>query len=328
MLAEKTLKNKLQIGNVLLNSIVAVAPMAGITDLAFRQISRKFSVNCLLMTEMISSEALKWNKEQDIINSEESEAPISFQISGHKSDLMRMAAQKLEDKATIIDINMGCPAPKIVRNGDGSALMQTPKLASEIVSAVKNAVKVPVTVKFRLGWDNNTKNYLEFAKLMEQSGADAIIVHARTRTQMYTGKADWEAISEVKQAVNIPVIGNGDIDSVKKAVECLKISNCDGIAIGRGALGNPELISNIEHYLNTGEILPELTISQKVEILKLHLDKEIYYRDELMGIKYTRKFFGWYIKGIREAAKYRDKLIRLENYDEILSVLDEIAKNG
>jgi len=328
MIVENNLKNKLQIGNVTLNSIVAVAPMAGITDLAFRQIARKFSSNCLLMTEMLSSEALKWKKEQDIINSEENEAPIAFQISGHKPDFMAMAAETLEEKATIIDINMGCPAPKIVKNGDGSALLQTPKLAAEIVLAVKKAVKIPVTAKFRLGWDHNTKNYIEFAKLMENSGADAIIVHGRTKSQMYTGKADWQAISEIKQAVKIPVIGNGDIDSVEKAIECLKISNCDGIAIGRGSLGSPELISNIEHYLETGIVLPELTISQKVEILKKHLNKEIYYRGELMGIKYTRKFFGWYIKGIREAAKYRDKLIRLENYDEIISVLDGIAQNG
>lgn len=324
---EENLKNKLKIGDITLNSRVTLAPMAGITDIAFRQITRVFSANCLLTTEMLSSEALKWSKETLISQSAKEDAPIAFQICGHKPDLMAKAAKKLEHKSNIIDINMGCPAPKIVKSGDGSALMRTPALASDIVKAVKDVVDVPVTVKFRLGWDNNSKNYLEFAKMIEESGADAITVHARTRKQMYSGEADWNAIAEIKQAVNIPVIGNGDINSVEKAIEYLELSQCDGIAIGRGGLGHPELISNIEHYLNTGEILEEMSIIQKIDILKLHLNKEIEYRGELAGIQFTRKFCGWYIKGVREAAKYRDKLVRLENYDEVIQTLDEIAAN-
>lgn len=321
-------KNKLNIGNVELESIVSLAPMAGITDTVLRGLVRKFSPNSLLFTEMISSEALKFNRDQSILAHEKTEIPMAFQLSGHKPLLMAEGAKQLEPIATTIDINMGCPAPKIVRNGDGSALMRDPKLASEIISSVKNAVNIPVTVKYRLGWDIPTKNYLEFSKMAQESGADAVIVHGRTKTQMYSGIPDWEAIGEIKESLSIPVIGNGDITSVKKAIECLNISKCDGLAIGRGILGDPELIYRIEHYLKTGEIIPEPTQSRRIELLREHWVKEMHFRGESTGMRYMRKFFAWYIKDIKGASKYRHRLVTSDKIEEVEAILKEIEHAG
>jgi len=316
-----------KIGEFNLKSNIALAPMAGITDSAFRQIVRQYSPNCLLVTEMLSSEALMWNKEQEITFCEDFEHPIAYQIAGHKPDLMAKAAQKISPLADIIDINMGCPVNKIVKNSDGSGLMKNPSLAYDIVKAVVEATDKPVTVKFRLGWDCNTKNYIMFGEYMQDAGAKMITLHARTRTQMYSGKADWNAIKELKKAVDIPVFANGDINSVKNAIECKNITNCDGIMIGRGILGNPTLIKRIEHFFKTTEILPEPTLNENIEILKQHIEKEIFYRGELNAIRYMRKFYSHYIKGIKNAAVLRDKLVREENLDKIIQILDEL-KNG
>ena len=246
----------INIGNIKIKSIVSLAPMAGITDMSLRQIVRKFSKNCLLTTEMISSEMLMQNRPEEhekITVHNENEYPLAFQISGHKPDLMAKAASILEKKgASIIDINMGCPVKKVVCGGDGSALMKTPKIASDIVKAVKDTVSIPVSVKFRLGYTAAEQNFLEFAKLMEDSGADAMTIHCRTRAQMYTGNADWTAISKIKEEINVPVFANGDINSPEDAKKCLEISKTDGIAIGRGVLGAPDLISRAEHFLQTG----------------------------------------------------------------------------
>lgn len=317
-------KQKLTIGSLDLDSIVILSPMAGLTDTILRQIVRSFSKNCLLTSEMISSEALKMNTDKSILDHVKEEHPISFQISGHKPALMAEAARLLENISDIIDINMGCPVPKIARNGDGSKLMTDLKLASEIISDVKKAVNIPVTVKCRLGWDLNTKNYKEFAKMAEDSGADALFVHGRTRSQMYSGNADWYAIGEVKSIVNIPVIANGDIDSPEKALECLNITGCDGISIGRGILGDPSLIYRIEEFLETGKIIPEPSIQECLELALLHCKKEIEYRGEIQGIRFMRKFFAWYIRGIRNAAKYRYDLVRVNNLSEIESILGSI----
>ncbi|MDD3420166.1 MAG: tRNA dihydrouridine synthase DusB [Candidatus Gastranaerophilales bacterium] len=317
---------KLIIGNKELKSNVILAPMAGITDSVLRCIVREFSPDCLVMSEMVSSEALRMNPDRSITFFNPSEKPLCYQLSGHKPHFMAEAAKMLEADATTIDINMGCPAPKIVKNGDGSALIKDPKLASEIISAVKNAVSVPVTVKTRLGWDVPSMKYLEFAKMVEDSGADAIMVHGRTRSQMYSGQADWEAIAQIKQVLKIPVIANGDINSVESARECLRITNCDGIAIGRGILGDVELISRIEHYFETGEILPEPTIQRRVEMAKLHLEKEIEYRGEDRGIRYMRKFFAYYVRGVTGASKYRFALVQMEKHQEIIDFLDEIVR--
>ena len=320
-------KSKLNIGPVNLNSKVIAAPMAGITDTVLRQIIRMFSKDCLLMSEMLSSEALRMNTEKSILDHQKIEYPLSFQICGHKPELMAQSAEYLEPMATIIDINMGCPAPKIVRNFDGSRLMTDLNLASDIIRRVKNAVKIPVTVKCRLGWDQDSTNILEFAKMAEDSGADALIVHARTRSQMYSGQADWLAVKKVKEHIKIPVIANGDITSPESALECLNLTNCDGLAIGRGLLGDPGLIYRIEHYLNTGEILLKPDFNKNREIALIHCKKEIEYRGENHGIKFMRKFFGFYLKGIRGASKYRAELVKLDTFGEVLDLFDTIIED-
>jgi tRNA-dihydrouridine synthase B len=318
---------KLKIGNKEFNSNVILAPMAGVTDSVLRLMVREFSRDCLVMSEMVSSEALRMSPNRSITFAKAEEYPLCFQMSGHKPDCMAEAAKILEPISTTIDINMGCPAPKIVKNGDGSALMRTPKLASEIISAVKKAVSVPVTVKTRLGWDVPSRNYLEFAKMAEDSGADAIMIHGRTRSQMYSGQADWEAIAEIKQAIKIPVLANGDITSVETAIKCAEITNCDGFAIGRGVLGDPELIFRIEEYFKTGQILPEPTIQRRVELAREHLLREVEYRREDVGIRFMRKFFAYYIRNIKGASQYRAQLVQMNGLQEILSFLDEITES-
>ena len=316
----------LKIGNKEFNSNVILAPMAGITDSVLRRLVRGFSPQCLVMSEMISSEGLRMNPDRSITHAEPDEYPLCFQLSGHKPHLMAEAAKILEPTATVIDINMGCPAPKIVKNGDGSALTKNLPLASEIIAAVKKATTIPVTVKTRLGWDIPSMRYLDFAKMAQDSGADALIVHGRTRSQMYSGVANWDAIAEIKQALEIPVIANGDINSIEAAIECQKITNCDGFAIGRGILGDVELISRIEHYFATGEILPEPTITRRIEIARLHLEKEIEFRGEIFAIRFMRKFLAYYIKNIKGAAQYRSALVRMNEKQEIWDAFDTILE--
>ena len=319
---------KLKIGKIELNSNIILAPMAGITDSVLRGMVRETSPETLVMSEMVSSEGLRMNPDRNIIHTYPSEYPLCFQISGHKPELMAEAAKILEPISTTIDINMGCPAPKIVRNGDGSALMKDLAVARKVISSVKKAVSVPVTVKTRLGWDVPSMNYLNFAKMVQDAGADAIMVHGRTRSQMYSGNANWEAIAEIKQALTIPVIANGDINSVEAVIECQKITQCDGFAIGRGILGDVELIFRIEHYFRTGEILPEPDIANRIKIAKIHLQKEIEFRGELHGIQFMRKFFAYYIRKIQGAAQYRFRLVRLNDRCQILGTLDEILEES
>jgi len=255
----------------------------------------------------------------------QNEYPLAFQISGHKPFMMAKAAKILADNgATIIDINMGCPVKKVVSGGDGSALMRTPQLASDIVKAVKDVVDIPVTVKFRLGYTAQEQNFMEYAKLMEETGADAMTIHCRTRAQMYSGNADWSKISEVKKEIKVPVFANGDIVSPESAKQCLDISNMDGIAVARGVLGQPDLIYRIEHYFKTGEILPELSILQKIELLKEHIKREIALRGEIVAMQFVRKFYPYYIRGIRDAAVYRGALVQEENFDKVMNILDVI----
>lgn len=324
----EVVEKRIKIGNLEVNSCVSLAPMAGITDSVVRQLIRKYSKTCLLTTEMISSEALVQRPTGAILHYEDFEHPLAFQLSGHKPVLMAKAAKIIEDRASIIDINMGCPVNKVVKGTDGCALMRNPQLASDIIKAVKDAANVPVTCKFRLGWSNNELNFVEFAKLMQDSGADAITVHARTRVQFYAGQADWKQITQLRDCIDIPIFANGDVVDIKSAIECKELSYADGIAIGRGAIGDPTLIYRIENYFLTGEMLPAPTIAERIELLKEHIDMELQLRGEDVGLKFVRKFYPYYIKGIRGGSEYRYNLLREDSYSNIMKILKEIQSIG
>lgn len=319
--------NQLKIGNLIINSKVVAAPLAGVSDVVFRSIIRRYNQESLVVTEMISSEALQQNRAQRIVDTNDNDSPIAFQLSGHKPDVMLKAALIVSEYTDIIDINMGCPTPKIVKNGDGCALMKTPEIASKVVKHIVDNVDKPVTVKFRLGWDNNSINCVDIAKRMEDSGVSLITVHGRTRSQMYTGNAKWKKIALVKEAVSIPVIANGDVVSPETAQECLDVTGCDGIAIGRGLLGDPWLLHRVDHYFKTGEILPEPTIMQRLDMAIDHCKNLIDFLGEHHGICHSRKFFGWYIKYVNGAPRYRDQLMRIVNFEEIESLINLIKRN-
>jgi tRNA-dihydrouridine synthase B len=273
---------------------------------------------------MISSEALTQVKDTVITARNEDHSPISYQLSGHKPEMIASCAEYLQKYADMIDINMGCPVNKVVKGTDGAALMRNPELAERIVKAVKARISIPLSVKFRLGYTAEEMNYVEFGQRMQEAGADFITIHARTRSQMYGGKADWKKIAELKRNVDIPVFANGDVVSIETAEQCLEESQADGIAIGRGILGDPTLISRIENYINKGIYLSPPTLEEKIEGIKIHLKKEIEFRGENVGIKFTRKFYPYYVNGFQGASKYRGMLVLIDNQKEIFDVLDRI----
>lgn len=308
----------------LISSRVSLAPMAGITDYVLRSLVKEHSKNCLLTTEMISSEALTQVKDTDIVARDANHSPISYQLSGHKPQMIADCAKYLQKYADMIDINMGCPVNKVVKGTDGCALMRNPELAEEIVRTVKSQIDIPLSVKFRLGYTVDEMNYVEYGQRMQEAGADFITIHARTRSQMYGGKADWKKISELKRNVDIPVFANGDVVSIETAVQCLEESEADGVAIGRGALGDVTLIGRVEKYLNTGEYLPPPTLEEKIEGMKKHLLKEIEFRGEDVGIKFVRKFYPYYVNGFQGASKCRGELVMTDDLNRILEILDGI----
>lgn len=310
----------------LIKTKVSLAPMAGITDFMMRDLIRNYTQDSLLTTEMISSEFLRQVKGNVIEKKNEKSSPVSYQISGHKPELMADAAKYLEQFADIIDINMGCPVNKVVKGQDGCALMRNPKLASDIVKAVKEVISVPLSVKFRLGYTCEEMNYVEFGQQMQDAGAEFITIHGRTRSQMYSGKADWERIRTLKENVDIPVFANGDVTSIETAEECIEKSHADGVAVGRGTLGDLSLIYRIEHYFNTGEKLPAPTIEERIEQAKAHLNYEIEMRGENTGIKFMRKFYPYYISKIHQATKLRSKLMVSEDIKEIYEILNIIKQ--
>lgn len=312
--------------NTLIQSRVSLAPMAGITDYVLRSLVRKYSQNALLTTEMISSEFLAQVKGGDIIKREADHSPISYQISGHKPHLMRAAAEYLTPMADMIDINMGCPVNKVVKGQDGCSLMRNPALAADLVKAVKDGTNKPVSVKFRLGYTFDELNFVEFGQMMQEAGAEFITIHGRTRSQMYSGNADWKMIRKLKENVDIPVFANGDVTSIDSAIQCLEESGADGVAVGRASMGDPTLIGRIEHYIATGEKLPAPSIEKKIEMLKTHLDGEIELRGEKVGIKFFRKFYPYYIAGIKNAAKIRSVLVTEEDYGKIISTLTALLQ--
>ena len=299
---------KIKIGNVELDNNLILAPMAGVTNLPFRIICEKFEPG-MVCTEMASSKAIFYNdqKTRRLLNTEGEKRPISFQIFGSDEETMGYTAKYMSKIADIIDINMGCPAPKVVKNGDGSKLLLDLEKAKRIMKVVVENSSVPVTVKIRKGWDKENIVAVQVAKIAEEVGISAITIHGRTRSEFYTGKADWDIIKEVKDSVKIPVIGNGDIVDEETAYQMFEKTGVDGIMIGRGSFGNPWIFRNIKHFLITGEKLPSPTNSERLNIIKEHIDLAVEEKGEI-AIKELRKHIAWYTKNLKNNQSIRNKV--------------------
>ena len=310
------------------NGKVALAPMAGVTDRAFRELCVNYGA-CYSVTEMVSSKGLTLNdkKSKELLAITEPERPCGAQIFGNDPLTMAKAAIKtMEFEPQFIDINMGCPAPKVAASGGGALLMKSPELAERIVKAVVGAVDIPVTVKMRAGWDDNTINAVELAKRCENAGAKAITVHGRTKIQMYSPPVNIDIIREVKQAVKIPVIGNGDIIDGKSAAKMLEETGCDLVMVGRGALGRPWVFKQINAYLEHERILPEPPVIERMLIMLKHIEKLCLYKGERVGIREARKHAAWYTKGLRGAAEYRAKMSSIESFDDLKYIAGEFIE--
>lgn len=312
----------IKIGNVEMSNNIFLAPMAGVTDMPFRRLCKEFGAG-MIYTEMASSKAVHYGSEKTkgIYEVFEDERPIGIQIFGSDPDVMAETASELSEYADIIDINMGCPANKIVKNGEGSALMKNLKLAEEIITKVVRASRVPVTVKMRKGWDDTHVNAVELAKIAESSGAKLITVHGRTREDMYSGEADLDIIKKVKDSVRIPVIGNGDITSGEKAKRMFEVTGCDGIMIGRGAQGNPWIFKSILEYLEKGIVLPEPDINDKINMALKHLKLSKEYKGEYVAVREMRKHIAWYLKGVPGNSQLKETINREDNIEEVEKLL-------
>jgi len=310
----------MKIGNVELGGRVFLAPMAGVTDLAFRLICKEKGCD-LLYTEMINAKALCYDDEKTkkMLNIRDEEHPISVQIFGSDPDYMGRATEILNEYPNeILDINMGCPAPKVVKNGDGSALMKNPKLAGVVLMAVANNSTQPVTLT----------NALEIAKIAEDAGISAIAVHGRTREQYYSGVADWDIIKQVKETVKIPVIGNGDVFDIKAAIKMLDKTGCDAIMIGRGSQGNPWIFNQINSYLDSGIIVPEPSVEEKISTAINHLNLALEEDGEYVAVREMRKHIAWYLKGLKKSARLRDEINKIESYEEVVAKLKRYLQDS
>ena len=318
---------KWKIGNVEIKNQVVLAPMAGISNTAYRQIIKEMGAG-LIFAEMVSDKALVYGSKKtfDLLKMSDMERPIAQQIFGSDVDSFVKAAKLVEDKMhpDIIDINMGCPVPKVaIKSQAGSALLKNPDKIKEIVSAVVKAVSVPVTVKIRSGWDANSVNAVEVAKVIEEAGASAITVHGRTRAQGYSGNADWNIIKQVKEMVSIPVIGNGDVTSAEKAKEMLDFTGCDAVMIGRGVLGNPWLIKECVSYLESGIIPPKPSAREKIEMLKRHYQLLVDSTSEKQAILEIRTHALWYIKGMPKSAYIKNEICKTKNSEDLFKILND-----
>ena len=321
---------ELRIGNTILENNVILAPMAGVTDLPFRLLCREQGAGCVV-TEMVSAKAILYNNRntKELMQIHPQERPAAIQLFGSDPDIMAQIAARIEDGPyDFIDVTMGCPVPKVVNNGEGSALMKNPKQAEKVLSAMVKAVKKPVTVKFRKGFNDTSVNAVEFAKMAEGSGVAAVAVHGRTREQYYSGKADWDIIRQVKEAVKIPVIGNGDIFTPQDAGRMMEETGCDGIMVARGAKGNPWIFRRINHYLDTGEILPGPSIEEIQAMILRHGHMLAAYKGEQTAMREMRGHVAWYTKGMPHSAALRNEINQVETLKGLAGLLNQAVPSN